>query len=122
MPPAKLDLAIYRGDDFSKLLRFKDTSTDPDTYIDLTGWTGKAQLRLTEDNDTVAAEFAVTVMASQATPANTGKVTLALTSVQTAALDGGIKYKWDLQMTKTDASKETYLYGNALVSKDVTRP
>lgn len=120
MKPATHNIEIYRGDTYTKFLRIraKDENGDPGPYVDLTGSTPKAQIRLTEDDPDVAAEFTA-VLGNQTT--FPGSVHLSLTDTQTRGLDA-VNHVWDMEITHADTSVRTYLKGSVTVLKEVTRP
>lgn len=124
MLPAQCDIILYRGDDFEMMLRLRTGSWDPSQakyvpgpYIDLTGWTGLAQIRATEDAAAVLAEFTVEVL-NQAT--TKGGVRLLLDDADTQVLAAAAAV-WDMQFTDTTGDVTTYLKGKVSLSKDVTR-
>lgn len=88
--PARHDLHCYKGQTYEQNLYFKSKGQP----VDLTGVTAKAQIRPAENSETLTAAFAVTVTGAD------GKVSLALTDEQTAALRDGV-YFWDLQISGT---------------------
>lgn len=123
MKPGKYDLEVYQGDTFRRTLRLRSRVLDVDgvtwiagDYIDLTGYTGKAQFRETVLAADVAAEVTVTI-GDQATLL--GSVNLALTPIQTGAL-AKTGYKWDLQLTDPSGDVNTYLKGDVTVEPEVT--
>jgi hypothetical protein len=121
--PATHDIEVYRGDTYELFVRIRTrvyvegVGWTPGPYKDLTGYTGTAQIRTTEDAaDPPAATFTVTI-ANQVT--TLGGVLVRLTPAQTAALviSSGV---WDMQLSDgTDVW--TYVKGNVTVSKDVSR-
>lgn len=117
--PATLDIEVYKGDDFSVFFRVRELNQDqtPGAYVNLTGGTGKAQVRQTEDNANVEAEFTVTLSNQTTTP---GGVLCELSSAQTSAFafTTGV---WDVQVTGADSKVKTYLKGKVTVIKEVTR-
>jgi hypothetical protein len=117
--PANKNISIYKGDTYilTFRLRTRDQYGNPSSYVDLTGCEGKAQIRKTEADAAIVAEFEVT-LANQST--EPGKVTLKLTPEQTAvaALDSGV---WDVQITFPDGEVRTYLRGSVTAIKEVTR-
>lgn len=124
MQPVVQDISIYKGDSFDFFFRVRNRVFDPatqtyvpGTYVDLTSWTGKSQIRATEDTPTVIAEFTVTI-ANQATAP--GGVLLSLSPAITSGLPptGG---KWDVQLTNPTAEVRTFIRGSVLVTKEVTR-
>lgn len=114
-------LLIYRGDTFSKkfLIGTKDPLTGEVTGVDLTSFGSEwlSQLRRLED-DTEVVSFSV-----DTSEADTGYITLSLTSEDTIALPQ--KGVWDLQVTDSTASPfivRTFVKGTFELIKDVTRP
>jgi hypothetical protein len=107
--PARLDLIIYRGDDFLKSLQFTDDEDEP---INITGWTFLSQIRKTANDDELLAALTVTV-----TDAATGKLDLTLAASITKSLVTGV---WDLEAV-ADGDTRTYLAGDAIVTSDVSR-
>lgn len=120
MKPAPLDIEIYKGDTFELFVRVRErlSNGDPGDYVDLTGATGKAQIRATEASNTVDAEFTVTLGNQITTP---GSVYLSLSTAQTTALAATTSSKWDFQITFADAKVRTLLKGTATVLAEVTR-
>lgn len=124
MQPARQDLTIYQGDTYDFFFRVRERvwnaeikEFQPGAYIDLTGWTGKSQIRATPDATAVLAEFAVTISDQVATP---GGVLLVLTPVKTTALptSGGV---WDVQLTNVAGEIRTFIAGKVTVFPEVTR-
>lgn len=117
--PARYDLSIYQGDDFSLTLRLREQNPDLTlgAYIDLTGATAKAEIRATAASATVLAEFTATVLDQTVTP---GGLQLSLTHDQTAGLAAGVNGVWDIQVTQAGLIT-TYLHGNVTVTAEVTR-
>lgn len=111
---AKRDIEIVRGDDYSHLITFVN---EDETPLDLTGYTGQAQIRKTPaDTDAPEATFTVTI----ATPL-TGEVLVELDAVQSADLPAVKKhYYWDLELTTDTGQIVTPLGGKVIVIQDVT--
>lgn len=123
MQPAVQDLSIYQGDSYDFFFRVRERVYDPvmeeftaGDYINLTGWVGKSQIRVTHDAVEVLAEFSVTLSDQTTTP---GGVLLMLTPAQTAALPS--KGVWDVQLTNTAGEIRTFIAGGVTVSREVTR-
>lgn len=107
--PAKFDLRIVAGDSFVRTILLKEADG---TAIDLTGLTGRAQVR-DRPKGKLLAEFDVDI----ATPA-TGEVVFSLTATQTRALPGaGV---WDLELDGGDTNTHTIIAGSVCVLPDVT--
>jgi hypothetical protein len=119
--PGVYPLTIYKGDSFDFFFRIRGASPDggvtPGAYQNLTGFTGKAQIRATTASDTVLAEFTVTIP-DQNISGNLGSVLMSLTKEQTVDLTDGV---WDIQLSSGTKS-QTYLKGKVKVIEQVTRP
>lgn len=116
MVPATYNITIYQGDDFELPVRLREADTN--AYQDLTGRTGRAQIRPSKDSTTILASFTVTIL--DQTLAR-GSFLLTLTPTQTAALPltGGV---WDVELRNADASwVRTPLAGAVTVLAEVTR-
>jgi len=125
MKPAPLDIDLYRGDDFELFFRIREKTWDSVNevwvtggYVDITGWVGTAQARVSEDAVEVLVQFTVTPGDQVASP---GSCFVTLTSAQTAALTFS-EAKWDLQFLKSDGKTDTIFRGKVTVDKDITRP
>jgi len=118
--PVGRNLSIYKGDSYSFSFRLRGRNPDgtPGDYVDLSGCTAKAQVRQTEDNSTVMAEFGTEIPTQSGN--DLGRVNLTLTSTQTEGA-GFVGGKWDVQLTWPDGSVKTYLAGSVTVTKEVTR-
>ena len=109
------NIEIDQSSDYLKQFIAKD---DTGTVIDLTGSTVTSQVRKSYGTTTIAATFTATV-----TPAvTTGEYTLALTDVQTAAMERG-RHVYDVvQEITATGFKPRIMEGIAVVSPSVTRP
>lgn len=108
-------LTVYRGDSFSVPFEFF-TDTAKTVHLDLTAYGSSfaAQMR-TAPRATVEIPFDL-----DDTDAATGRLVLALTPAQTAALIYG-EYQFDIQATADPASVKTLIVGTVSVSGDITR-
>ena len=113
--PARVDLKIYQGSDFLQVVTF--LQTEEGTPVDLTGLTGRMQIRqtlttsiimdLTTDNGGLTFGGA------------TGVVTMTMTAAQTATiLTDGV---YDLEFVTSTTSASRWLEGSVILSKEVTR-
>ena len=118
------NIVVKRGDTKEIFFRVRtqvwnDTLSiwQPGAYRDLTGWEVLAQIRSTEDSNTVVATFTAT-LADQVT--TTGGVYLKLSPATTAALtvENGV---WDCQLTSPSGDVYTYVEGTYTLDKDVSR-
>lgn len=137
MAAASKDLLIKQGDSFTLFFRIRSQIWDstekkyiPGEYKDLTGLTGKAQIRTAATSADVLAEFAVSIP-DQTVLANRGSVLLKLTPAQTMALAPSPTFPtpsavWDVDLSDnaTIASatwRKTYLEGTVTIKAQVTR-
>lgn len=118
-PPAQVDLPVYRGDPVDASFRLYST---PDrgvtkTYLDLTGYTGRAQVRSSADDDVVLLELVVEVADPQE-----GDLlgVVMISSGPTGDVPPGFAV-WDLELTPPGGSPRTWLAGAVPVTGDVTR-
>jgi hypothetical protein len=106
------NLAIDQGTDFTSTISVVDSTN---TARDLTGYTGKAQLRRSYAS-TSNTEFTINI----ASPA-TGNVVITLSNAKTANLKYG-RYLYDVELTKTaDNTVERIQEGIAVIYPQVTR-
>ena len=80
MEPANYDLTIYRDRDFSKTFYFKTLGE----AMDLTGYTGKAEIRENKDAAALIVAFQVTI------DPLIGSICISLTDTQTMLLPDGV--------------------------------
>ncbi len=106
----KANIVVDQGSSFSTSINITDTS---DTVIDLTGYTGAAQMRkhYTSSNST---PFVVNIM-----PAD-GEVRLSLTANTTTALVAG-RYVYDVELTDSNGVVSRIVEGIVTVTPNVTR-
>lgn len=115
MIPANYPITVYQGDDFDLVFRIKNNLGE---YLNLTGYTARAQIRESFDGPDVLAQFSAAIADQIASP---GGVILALTPAQTTALprSGGV---WDVQLEDSFRTEiRTYLAGRVTVLEQVTR-
>lgn len=114
------NLLIQQGETFSRLITIEDSLGVP---INLTGYTARAQIRLTAQSTTIAASFLCTFDADR----STGKITISLTDTQTSAITATgdtysvlSTYTWDLEII-VGSTVTRLLNGTVTVSPEVTR-
>ncbi len=115
--PVVYDLDIYQGDTIENYFRIrgKTASGQPGPYINLTGTTPKAEIRVNESSAIVMATFTCALDDQTVSP---GGVTLKLSHAQTLTISNGV---WDLQFINSLGEVRTYLRGSVTVYKEVTR-
>lgn len=106
----KANLIIDQGSTYSTVI---DITDDNDAPIDLTGYTGSAQLRkhYSSSNST---PFTVSISPSD------GGVSLSLTSTQTSALRAG-RYVYDVELTNASNVVSRIVEGIVTITPQVTR-
>jgi hypothetical protein len=115
MPAGIYDMTIEQGATFALNLTLQDADGDP---FDLTGYTGRAQLRVRYSDASPLVSFTVTVP-QVGTLATEGKLSVGLTATQTANLPPRALV-YDLELVK-NADVIRILQGRAEVSPEVTR-
>ena len=100
------DLMMYQGDSFSVELDFP---------FDVSGYTFKAELRMQPASPTKVGEFDIAPVVG-----STSKLTLSLTTTQTAALPD--RCYWDIQATSSSdpTYQKTYMRGVVVATREVT--
>lgn len=106
----KANLKIDQGTDYLTSVTLTD---DAGVAISLSGYTGAGQIRKYYTS-TTAVDFDVTV------EANTGTVTLQLTSDQTNTMEAG-RYVYDVELTDSANVVSRVLEGIVTVTPGVTR-
>lgn len=107
--PTRIDLLLYRGDDFGPM-RFSWSVAG--VLQDISGYTITAQIKTTKDDTVALADFTVAIV-------GLNYWDISLTDVQTAALPASAF--WDMQL-KSGTFTRTYAAGKVKTSKDVTKP
>tara|TARA_R100001591_G_scaffold4241_1_gene9779 strand:+ start:172 stop:540 length:369 start_codon:yes stop_codon:yes gene_type:complete len=106
------NLTMDQGSTFSTVI----TVYQNDSILDLAGYSAAAQIRKSYSSSTSTA-FTTAIDSTT----STGKITLSLTSTQTAALEEG-RYVYDLEITKTaDSTVTRPIQGTVTVRPNVTR-
>ena len=112
MTAAPYDLVIDQGSDFAIDL----TITESGSAKNLTGYSGRAQIRSTHAATSTTASFTVTVVS-----AANGTMKLELSAATTTALAAG-RYVYDLEIhTANDATVKRLIQGNVTINQQVTR-
>tara|TARA_R110000796_G_C14326533_1_gene408576 strand:- start:91 stop:429 length:339 start_codon:yes stop_codon:yes gene_type:complete len=112
MTAARYDLMIDQGADFGINLDL----TAEGVATNLTGYSGRGQLRATHASETVTASFTVEI-----SNPTTGKIVMTMPAATTATVAAGM-YVYDLEIyTAADATVKRLIQGSATVSPEVTR-
>lgn len=95
--PGIYNPTMKRGLTFYRKITYKDSLGVP---VDLTGWTGKAQVRATREGGEFALEFN-TNDGSMVLGGAAGTIELYKSATETLAVDPS-SYRWDVVLTKAD--------------------
>ena len=106
------NIVIDQGADYTASIDVTDADGDA---VDLTGHTGKGQIRKTYSSST-AVDFTVNVKA----PATNGVLTIGLTNNQTNAMKAG-RYVYDVEITSSAGTKTRVLEGQVEITPGVTQ-
>ncbi len=106
------NLFVDQDADFSTTITIADSDDD---VLDLTGYTALAQLRKSYSS-TTATSFTTTFDSDR----STGKITIALTDVQTGALSSG-RYVYDVVIIASGGDKTRVVEGVLTVNPSVSR-
>ena len=113
MPSVKYDIVIEQGATFGLTLTYENPDETP---IDLTGMTARMQVRDASDDSLI---IELTTENGRITLGEaTGKITLAITAADTAALDRGGVYDLEL-VNGTEVNR--IIQGKATLSEEVTK-
>lgn len=120
VPPTNMPLTIYQGATFRKSWTWKSGASAAEAVpVDLTGCTGRAQLRATVESDAVLLEM-TTENGRIALGGAAGTVDLDVADEVTAALPAG-KARWDLEIVWPNGDVTRLFSGPVTVSAEVTR-
>lgn len=115
--PAKVNLKIYRGASFYKLVTWKQG--DPLTPVDLTGCTARMQVRRSIDSDVVLKTF-TTENDTIVLGGEDGTIRYAIMDAEETA-DFDTDGVYDLEIVFADGTVVRRLYGDVKTSQEVTR-
>lgn len=107
----KANLIIDAGTDFSTTITITNDTTD--AVVDLTGYTGRAQIRKHFASSN-SVNFDVTVGGVE------GSVTLSLSDTQTSAMRAG-RYVYDVEVVSADNVVSRIVEGIVTITPNVTR-
>lgn len=129
MPPGKVNLKLYQGDDFARQITFT-TRPDPDPDptapgipVDLDGYDFSAQIRkISADSDEDAASGELADFVCTLTDAANGVLTISLDHDSSSTyLHDVTKARWDLEGLDRDGVLRTYLQGLVIITPEITR-
>lgn len=108
------NLVIKQGSTFTAIITVENAATG--ALFDLSGWSARSQLRKSHNSDDISATFTATV------DTDTSKITISLSSVQTANLAAG-RYVYDVEIYdgSSPAVVNRVVEGTVLVKPEVTK-
>lgn len=115
MNPGRFNIRLYQGDTWAIAPKWKIGST----YVDVTGYSAKMQVRQAVTSSTVITELStangrITVVPSR------GQFAITLPAADTAVLPAG-NYIYDLEATSATGAETTLLQGGFTVVAQVTQ-
>jgi hypothetical protein len=111
MAAGTYNFTLEQGSTFSRRLTVQENNS----ALDLTGYTGRMQMRSTHDSDTIILSFTVTV-----SDASSGQLTTTASATTTASITPGI-YVYDLEIESSASTVTRLMQGNITVTPEVTR-
>jgi len=111
MAAGTYNFTLDQGSTFSRQLTVEDNNT----AMDLSGYTGRMQMRSTHDSSTIALSFTVTIANAAA-----GKLNISASATSTAGITEGI-YVYDLEIESSAGTVTRLMEGNITVTPEVTR-
>ena len=126
--PIRVDFDAYRGDDWTRLfdVTYSDESTNTAQSIDMTGWTGRMQIRESDADDAhvlleVNSADSQITCGPQLINGRIWQMVVYLTAAQTRTLPAGLVAYYDIQLTKADGKVQTFYFGDFCVQGDITK-
>ena len=117
MTPATLNLIIYQGATFRRVITLTDDDSNP---IVLFGAEARMQIRPSVDSDTVLLELTADDGSAVISDPVNGEITLLVDADTTAALTF-TSAVYDLEVQYIDTTVDRLLMGKVKLSKEVTR-
>ena len=115
--PGRYDMTVYQGANFDITLTWE--TGDPATAVNLTGYTGRMQLRPSVDSPTTTLSL-TTSNGRMALGGSAGTIALTISAADTAALSAGY-YVYDLELVSPGTVVTRLVEGRVTVSAEVTR-
>ncbi len=112
MPAQTVNLLVEQGATFSRTVRLKQADGTP---VDLTGWSGRGQIRRTVRDETVLASFTVVIV-----DPSEGAFSIGLAAATTAGFDTRPAV-YDIELVDGAGGVMRVLQGAITVSPEVTR-
>lgn len=111
MAAGTYNFILEQGATFSRRLTVQENNS----ALDLTGYTGRAQMRSTHDSDSIALSFTVAI-----SDATNGILSMSASATSTASLTPG-QYVYDVEIESSAGSVTRLLQGTVTVNPEVTK-
>lgn len=115
--PGRYDFTIYQGASFDRTFTWQTGA--PASNVNLTGYTGRMQIRAAVGSPTTIVEL-TTSNGRMTLGGSAGTIALAITATDTTPLAPG-QYVYDMEMVSSGGQVTRLLEGRATVSAEVTR-
>ena len=111
MAAGSYNFTLEQGSTFRRRLTVQENNS----ALNLTGYSGRMQMRSTHDSDTIILSFTVIV-----SNASAGQLTATASATTTASITPGI-YVYDLEIESSAGTVTRLMQGNITVTPEVTR-
>ena len=111
MAAGSYNFTLEQGSTFRRRLTVQENNS----ALNLTGYSGRMQMRSTHDSDTIILSFTVIV-----SNASAGQLTATASATTTASITPGI-YVYDLEIESSTGTVTRLMQGNITVTPEVTR-
>ena len=115
--PGRYDFTIYQGASFDRTFTWRVGASS--TLVNLSGYTGRMQVRSTVGAPTTIVEL-TTSNGRMTLGGAAGAIALAITATDTTTLAAG-QYVYDMEMVSSGGEVTRLLEGRATISAEVTR-
>lgn len=126
--PIRVNFVAYRGDDFTRMFepQYRDPFTNQMVALDMTGWTGRMQVRESDADDApvlleISSANSRIICGPQSGGGRTWQLLAHITAVQMRTLPPGLVAYYDIELTKADGKKQTFYFGDFCVEGDITK-
>lgn len=124
--PIRVDFEAYRGDDWTRMFEPVYVSAGVATALDMTGWTGRVQIRESDADDApvlleVNSTNGQVICGPQSASGRTWQLLVYITAAQMRMLPPGLVAYYDIELTKADGKVQTFYGGDFCVQGDITK-
>lgn len=124
--PIRVDFVAYRGDDWTRMFEPIYDSGGVATPLDMTGWTGRMQVRESDADDApvlleVNSSNGQIICGPQSGGGRTWQLLVYITAAQMRTLPAGLVAYYDIELIKADGKTQTFYHGPFCVEGDITK-